>query len=53
MQRIVLNDYIDATMAVIFIMVVLSILVFALRAIAHAQRETVVTVRETLVVWRT
>ena len=39
MQQIILNDYIDATLAVIFIAVVLSILAFGIRSCLQALRE--------------
>jgi carbon starvation protein len=39
MQQIIVNDYIDATLAAIFIAVVLSILVFGIRACLQALRE--------------
>lgn len=47
MQRIVLNDYVDATLCVIFMGVVLAMLVFALRAMAQALRNPQATARET------
>jgi carbon starvation protein len=52
MQRVVFNDYVDACMAGIFIVVVLSMLLFALRAILNAYHHPAVTVSESLVVWR-
>lgn len=52
MQRVVFNDYVDACMAGIFIAVVISMLLFALRAILQAHRHPAVTVNESLVVWR-
>ncbi len=39
MQQIILNDYIDASLAAIFMAVVLSILFFGIRACARALRE--------------
>lgn len=39
MQQIVMNDYIDASLAAIFIAVVLSILVFGIRSCLQALRE--------------
>jgi carbon starvation protein len=39
MQQIILNDYIDATLAAIFIAVVLSILMFGIRSCLQALRE--------------
>jgi carbon starvation protein len=39
MQQIILNDYIDATLAAIFIAVVLSILAFGIRSCLQALRE--------------
>jgi carbon starvation protein len=52
MQQIVFNDRVDAVMALLFMTVVVSMLFFAVRAVVQGHRETVVTVRETLVVWR-
>jgi carbon starvation protein len=53
MQQVVFNDYIDAIMAGIFIGVVISMLLFALRAIFRAHRHPFATVNESIVVWRT
>jgi carbon starvation protein len=39
MKQIILNDYIDATLAAIFIAVVLSILFFGIRSCVRALRE--------------
>ncbi|MGS0896092.1 carbon starvation CstA family protein [Burkholderia stagnalis] len=47
MQRIIFNDYIDATLAGLFILVVVSIAVFGLLAVLRARRESKPTVRET------
>jgi carbon starvation protein len=52
MQRVVFNDYVDAVMAGIFILVVLVVFLFAVRAITRAHRQNEITVRETDVVWR-
>ena len=52
MQQIVMNDRVDAAMAKLFMTVVITMLVFAIRAVLHAQRTETITVRETLVVWR-
>ncbi len=52
MQRIVLNDYINAVMAGVFMAVVVSMLLFALRAVWQAHRHPAVTTNESMVVWR-
>lgn len=52
MQRVAFNDYVDACMAGIFMAVVISMLLFALRAILAAYRHPAITVNESLVVWR-
>ena len=39
MQQIIMNDYIDATLAAIFMAVVLSILFFSIRACLQALRS--------------
>ncbi len=52
MEAIVRNDYINAVMACLFMMVVITMLGFAIRAIWQAHRHHSVTVRETVVVWR-
>jgi carbon starvation protein len=52
MQQIVLNDRVDAVMALLFMTVVVTMLVFAIRAVLHAHRMETITVRETVVVWR-
>jgi len=52
MQQIVFNDRIDAMMTMLFIAVVITMLLFAIRAVLQAQRQVSVTVTETLVVWR-
>ncbi len=46
MKQIIMNDYIDATLAAIFIAVVLSILFFSIRACMQALREDKPTTRE-------
>jgi carbon starvation protein len=48
MQQVILNDRIDAALCVIFLAVVLSMLAFALRAMAQALRDPRVTAREVL-----
>ncbi len=52
MQRVVFNDYVDAAMASVFILVVISMLLFALRAIWQAYAHPAPTANESLVVWR-
>ena len=52
MQQIVFNDHVDAAMAILFMVVVITMLVFAIRAVWHAQRVETVSVREAGVVWR-
>jgi carbon starvation protein CstA len=47
MQRVIFNDYVDAGLCAIYIVLVLSILGFALRAIRAARASAVVTTRET------
>jgi carbon starvation protein len=39
MQQIVFNDYVDATLCVLFMLVVLSILVYGIRACVAARRS--------------
>ena len=46
MQRIVFNDYVDATLAGIFVALVLSMLAFGLRAIWNAYADPRVTASE-------
>jgi carbon starvation protein len=46
MHQIIMNDYIDATLAAIFMAVVLSILFFSVRACLQALREDKPTTRE-------
>ncbi len=46
MQQIILNDYIDATLAAIFMAVVLSILFFSVRACLQALRQDKPTTKE-------
>jgi len=52
MQAIVRNDYVNAVMACLFMSVMLAMLFFSLRAIRQALRESNITVRETVAVWR-
>ncbi|GLI91366.1 carbon starvation CstA family protein [Methylocystis echinoides] len=47
MHRVIFNDYVDAGLCAIYIVLVLSILGFALRAIKAARASEVVTTRET------
>jgi carbon starvation protein len=47
MQRIVFNDYVDATMAAVLIVLVLSMAVFGLRSIRAALASRVPTTKET------
>ncbi|MCC3245662.1 carbon starvation protein A [Methylocystis sp. WRRC1] len=47
MQRVIFNDYIDASLCAIYIALVLAMLGFALAAIRHARACDVVTTRET------
>jgi carbon starvation protein len=46
MRRVIFNDYVDASLCAIYIVLVLSILGFALRAIRDARASDVVTTRE-------
>ncbi|MEO0316821.1 MAG: hypothetical protein RL404_498 [Pseudomonadota bacterium] len=46
MQQIIMNDYIDATLAAIFMAVVLSILFFSIRACLQALRQDQPTTKE-------
>lgn len=52
MQQIVFNDHIDALMCTIFMGVVISMFVFAARAIWHGHRAPHATTREADVMWR-
>jgi carbon starvation protein len=52
MEQVVFNDYVNAVMAGIFIAVVISTVIFALRAIWQAYRHPAVTTQESMVVWR-
>jgi carbon starvation protein len=52
MQQIVFNDRVDAAMAILFMLVVVTMLVFAIRAVFHGHYSETATVRETGVVWR-
>jgi carbon starvation protein len=47
MERIVFNDYLDATLACIFMLVVVSVLVFGVRIALQAWRADRPTARET------
>jgi carbon starvation protein len=47
MQQIVFNDYVDATLAGLFILVVVSVLVFGIRTIMAARAQSRPTVHET------
>src|ERR1700754_2886736 len=47
MQRVILNDYIDAALAGLFILVVVSIVVYGARAVWRARRANHPTSRET------
>ncbi|WP_363350527.1 carbon starvation CstA family protein [Methylocystis echinoides] len=46
MRRVIFNDYVDASLCAIYIVLVLSLLGFALRAIRAARAATTVTTRE-------
>jgi carbon starvation protein len=46
MQRIVRNDYIDAALAALFMLLVVAMLAFGLRAALAARRSSVATARE-------
>ncbi len=52
MQQVVFNDYVDAIMAGLFVTVVVTILMFALRAAWQAHNHTLVSASETPVAWR-
>ena len=47
MQRVIFNDYVDATLCAIYVTLVLSMLGFAIRAIRAARAAQHVTTRET------
>jgi carbon starvation protein len=47
MSRIVFNDYVNTTLCAVFLALVLSMLVFGLKAIGEARRATTITTRET------
>jgi carbon starvation protein len=47
MQRVIFNDYVDATLAGLFILVVVSIAIYGARAVLRAWRASHPTVRET------
>ncbi|APR38257.1 carbon starvation CstA family protein [Paraburkholderia sp. SOS3] len=47
MQRVIFNDYIDAALAGLFILVVVSITVYGVRAVLRARRANHPTARET------
>ncbi|MEO6689285.1 MAG: carbon starvation CstA family protein [Dokdonella sp.] len=47
MHRILTNDYVDATLASIFMLLVVCVIVFGLRAAIAARRSAVVTAHET------
>ena len=46
MQQIVFNDYVDATLCVLFMLVVLSILAYGIRACVAARRSSAPTTVE-------
>ena len=46
MQQVIFNDYVDATLAGIFIFVVLSVLIFGVRVALRARAEARVTAKE-------
>lgn len=52
MQQVILNDRIDAVMALLFMSIVVAMMVFAVRAILQGHRESEATVSETMVAWR-
>ena len=52
MRQVMLNDYIDAVMAGLFVAVVATILMLALRAAWRAQRQAVFSASEAPVTWR-
>lgn len=47
MQRVIFNDYVDATLCAIYVTLVLAMLGFAIRAIRAARAAEHVTTRET------
>jgi carbon starvation protein len=52
MRQVVFNDYADAVMAGLFVTVVVTILLFALRAIWQAHSQATVSASESPVIWR-
>jgi carbon starvation protein len=46
MQRVIFNDYVDVSLCIIYIVLVLTMLVFALLAIRDARASAVATTRE-------
>lgn len=52
MQQVVFNDYVDAAMAGLFMVIVMITLLFSLRAMWSAYRQDKVSTHETEVVWR-
>lgn len=52
MQQVVFNDWVNTAMALFFIVVVMAVLMFAVRAIWQAYRHPAETVSESMVVWR-
>lgn len=52
MQQLVRNDYIDAVMAGIFMLVVLTVVVYGVRAVWHAHMHPDVSTQESEITWR-